>query len=221
MPTQHCPKKETQSQISPPSHLCQLLSIFTSHSLPRTTFPSSLTPFLLNMCTAACMHATSHTITCTPTSAVGVSPREHLAEVQTVPGWLLALCLVQHPPPSPSRPAPTPHSARITPSNTRRHWERTEYPHYAPSLRQQKKEQRTTKKNKKTSREGDWLGLQKEKTGWIWGKDSWKGFFSQLGWDMGVIFLRVFVFSDIWKALHLLYSAAGQKRNTLVTFCCF
>lgn len=161
MPTQHCPKKETQSQISPPSHLCQLLSIFTSHSLPRTTFPSSLTPFLLNMCAAACMHATSHTITCTPTSAVGVSPREHLAEVQTVPGWLLSLCLVQHPPPSPSRPAPTPHSARITPSNTRRHWERTEYPHYAPSLRQQKKEQRTTKKKKK-NKQGGWLtGLTK------------------------------------------------------------
>lgn len=44
--TQYCPEKPTPSQTSPPSRLSQLLSIFTSHTLPHTTFPSCLTLLL-------------------------------------------------------------------------------------------------------------------------------------------------------------------------------
>lgn len=147
-PTQHCPEKPTPSQTSPPSRLSQLLSIFTSHSLPRTTFSHhpSLSP-LANTCTPA-LHAhkraISRTIARTPTSAVGISPMEQLAEVQVVPGWLLSLCLAQHSPLPAQRPHPIlPELPHLTHTGTEK--ELAEYPHYAASLRQQKKEQRTTK----------------------------------------------------------------------------
>lgn len=150
-PTQHCPEKPTLSQTTPPSRLSQLLSIFTSHSLPHTTFPSSLT-LLLQTCARARLHASTQsavTITHTPTSAVGISPMEHLAEVQVVPGWLLSLCLALHSPLPAQRPHPIlPELPHLTHTGTEK--ELAEYPHYAASLRQQKNRGR-----QKTSREGD------------------------------------------------------------------
>lgn len=93
------------------------------------------------------LHARQRAISRTPTSAVGISPMEQLAEVQVVPGWLLSLCLAQHSPLPAQRPHPIlPELPHLTEK------ELAEYPHYAASLRQQKQEQRTTKK---TSREGD------------------------------------------------------------------
>lgn len=142
MATQHCPEKPTPSQTSPPSRLSQLLSIFTSHTLPHTTFPSSLTLLLQTRAhVPACTQARNQPLNHSPTSVVGISPIEQLADVQVVPGWLLSLCLAQHSP-LPA-PAPTPHSARITPPNTHTGTEKelAEYPHYAASVHQQKKEQ--------------------------------------------------------------------------------
>lgn len=124
-PTQHCPEKPTPSQTSPPSRLTQLFSIFTSHSLPHTIFPSCLT--LLLQTRAHLLHARnaldqphnhSHTNLCCGYFSHGAAGRG--------PGGArLAPFTVPSPAFPPASPAPTPHSARITPPNTHRHRERT------------------------------------------------------------------------------------------------
>lgn len=212
-PKQHCPEKPTQSQTSPPSRLSQLLSIFTSHSLPNTPFPSSLT-LLLQTCAhpQECNQPYNHSRTnlCCGYFSHGAAGRG--------PGSArLAPFTVAIPAFPPASPAPTPHSARITPPNThrdRKNWLNTltTLPHYASK--------RKNRGRQKTSREGDWLWLQKTKTGWIWGKDSWKGFFLQLGWDMGVISFVRLCFRGYRKPQCKLYSTAQPKWNTLVSFCC-
>lgn len=69
---------------------------------------------------------------------------EQLAEVQVVPGKLLSLCLAQHSPLPAQRPHPIlPELPHLTHTGTEK--ELAEYPHYAASLRQEKKELRTTK----------------------------------------------------------------------------
>lgn len=146
-PTQHCPEKPTVSQTSPPSRLlsCSPSSLHTLFLAPPSHHPS-LSP-LTNTRTTACTHASTQSaaqITRTPTSAVGISPMEQLAEVQVVPGKLLSLCLAQHSPLPAQRPHPIlPELPHLTHTGTEK--ELAEYPHYAASLRQEKKELRTTK----------------------------------------------------------------------------
>lgn len=125
-PTQHCPEKPTLSQSTPPSRLSQLLSIFTSHSLPHTTFPSSLT-LLLQTCARARLHARTHTISRNNHSHTNLCCGyfSHGASGRGPGGARLAPFTVPSPAFPPASPAPTPHSARITPPNTHRHRERT------------------------------------------------------------------------------------------------
>ena len=128
-PTKHCPEKPTPIQDPPPPpRLSQLLSIFASHSLPYTTFPSSLT--LISQ-TRAHPPAHKHAVIRTQTSAEGISPMEQLAEVQVVPGWLLSLCLAQHSPLPAQRPHPIlPELPQLT---QRKNWLNTltTLPHHA------------------------------------------------------------------------------------------
>lgn len=140
---QLCPEKPTQSQTSPPLHFSPLLSISASYGRPNTTFPTSVT-LLLRTCAHPQKYAVSYTIPLTPTSAVYSS---HGAAGRGPGSARLAPFTVAIPAFPPASPAPTPHSARITPPNTHTQTQKelAEYSHYAASLRQQKKEQRTTK----------------------------------------------------------------------------
>lgn len=145
---QHCPEKPTQSQTSPLVFLC--CSPYSLHTLFLT--PPSQHPSLSSYKHVRTRkNAISHTIARTPTSAVGISPMEQLAEVQAVPAWLLSLWLSQHSPLPAQRPHPIlPELPHLTHTHTQK--ELAEYSHYAASLRQQKKEQRTTK-----NKQGGWL----------------------------------------------------------------
>lgn len=119
-----------------PSRLSQLLSIFT----PPSQHPSLSTYKHVH----TLLHAHRHAIARTPTSAVGISPMEQLAEVQVVPGWLLSLCLAQRSPLPAQRPHPIlPELPHLTAK------ELAEYPHYAASLRQQKERTEDDKKKHK------------------------------------------------------------------------
>lgn len=126
---------------------------------------------------------------------MGISPVEQLAEVQAVPGWLLSLWLAQHPPLPAQRSHPIlPELPHLTHTGTEK--ELAEYPHYAASLRQQKKEQRTSK-NKQGGR---LTVLTKEENRRNMGEGFMKRiFFLQLEiWAQ--FLLWIFVFEDIWKA---------------------
>lgn len=151
-PTQLCPEKPKSepslpalSSLSAALHLYFTLS--SSHHLP--IIPHSP---LTNTCTHACTHAISRTITRTPTSAAGISP---MARAGRGPGGARLAPFTEpspaFPPASPS--AHTPFCQNYpTLTHTGTEKELAEYPHYAASLRQQKKEQRTTK-----NKRGGWL----------------------------------------------------------------
>ena len=159
-PTQHCPEKTTPSQNSPPSRLPQLLShlhftLSSSHHLP--IIPRAP---LINTCTPACTHTSAQSAVQSLHTNLCCGYFSHRAAGRGPGGTRLAPFTEPSPAFPPASPVPTPHSARITPPNTHRHThthtgtekELAEYPHYDASLRQQKKEQRTTK-----NKQGVWL----------------------------------------------------------------
>lgn len=122
-PTQHCPEKPTVSQTSPPSRLlsCSPSSLHTLFLAPPSHHPS-LSP-LTNTRTTACTHAISRTNHSHTNLCCGYF--SHGAAGRGPGGARQAPFTVPSPAFPPASPAPTPHSARITPPNTHRHRERT------------------------------------------------------------------------------------------------
>lgn len=141
-PTQHCPEKPTPSQLPPTpslalSSLHLHFTLSSSHHLPSIPhFPLTRAQPPARTQARNQPHNRSRTELCCGYFSHGAAGRG--------PGGArLAPFTVPSPAFPPASPAPTPHSARITPPNTEK--ELAEYPHYAASLRQQKKEQRMTK----------------------------------------------------------------------------